>query len=420
MIGRPRLEGPNASARTWALVRVALLPLLLPAEALEAAHSQPDLPVAQPLLAFLVLYSVAYLVYAFRTRRAVPIAPIAVLDILVLAALIYAEGGAVADIRFALALPVLISAFLAGPRLTLGLALLAVASFVVGSMLHAASSDVSAHEIAVHAFDLAWRCGLAVVVCFFLTRRNDRIQELLASRRLLVSQSLRAEGQARRELSYSLHDELAQELLYVQQDLKAVSRGKTEYLVRAQDALADAVERLRRQIFVLHPHQLDREGLAAALQAVAQRQPLANGERPVVEVTPEVSGVDDELLFAVARELLTNAVRHARAAHVTLTIARDDGQIVVICRDDGCGIAPAARRDALARGHLGLAACAERVESLGGSLQIETGPGRGTSVRAAIGLPAAATRARERPAPDLQKASVTSRTLRDPEAPSSP
>jgi len=408
---RPRLEGPNARARTWALVRVALLPLLAPAEALEAAHSQPDLPVAQPLLAFLVLYSLACLVYTFRARHEVRMAPFAVIDILVLAALIYAEGGAVADIRFALGLPVLISAFLAGPRLTLGLAALAVAAFAAGSLLHASFSDeVRAHEVAVHALDLAWRCGLAVIISVFLTRRDSRIRELLESRRLLVGQALKAEGQARRELSYALHDELAQELLFVQQDLKAVSRGRPEYLDRAQAALGDAVERLRSQIFVLHPHQLEREGLAAALEAVAERQPLAGGSLPVVSVAPDAAAIDDELLFSVARELMTNAVRHAGATSVALTIARENSQIVVTCRDDGRGIAPDERRQALVQGHVGLAACTERVEALGGALQIVTGAGRGTTVRATIPADDAAQQVIDGPAAPPQTASVTART----------
>ena len=415
MSRRARLEGPNARARTWALVRVALLPLLLPAEALEAAHSQPDLVVAQPLLGFLVLYSVAVAIYTFRARHEVRMAPFAVIDILVLAALIYAEGGAVADIRFALGLPVLISAFLAGPRLTLSLALLAVAAFVAGSMLHASFSDeVRAHEVAVHALDLAWRCGLAVIISVFLTRRDSRIRELLESRRLLVGQALKAEGQARRELSYALHDELAQELLFVQQDLKAVSRGRPEYLDRAQDALARAVERLRRQIFVLHPHQLEREGLAAALQAVAERQPLTSGSLPVVAVAPEAAGVDDELLFSVARELMTNAVRHSGATSVALTIGRESGQIVVTCRDDGRGISPDERRQALAQGHVGLAACTERVEALGGALQIVTGADRGTKVRATIPAADAAQRAQHGAAVPERKTSVTVRTVSDP------
>ena len=380
-----RLEERNAGPRIAAVVRIALLPLLLPAEALEQAHSNAALPFTNPLLGVIAAYALVLLVYTFATRRTLPLAPFAVADTLLIALLIYAEGGAVADVRFALGVPVLIVAFLAGPRLTAAIAALAVVSFVVASTLHDSfGTSVSDHYVAVHALDLAWRGALAVVVSFFLTRRAERIRELLESRRQLAAQSLRAEAQARRQLSYDLHDGLAQDLLCVQQDLKAAGRGRPEYLERAQATLSDAVAQLRGQIVLLHPHQLEREGLAAALETVASRRALAGGERPVIRVAPGVDGGDAELLFSVARELLINALRHADASEVTLTVDRDGDQIVVSCRDDGRGFSPELRRAALESGHLGLAACTERVESVGGKLEIDSAPGRGTHIRATV------------------------------------
>jgi two-component system NarL family sensor kinase len=388
-----RLEERNAHPRIAAVVRVALLPLLLPAEALEHTHRSADLPFTHPLLVAIAAYAVILLIYTFRTRRTLHLAPFAVADTLLIALLIYAEGGALADVRFALGMPVLVVAFLAGPRLTAAIAALAVVSFVVASTLHNTfGSSVADHYVAVHALDLAWRGALAVVISFFLTRRAERIQELLESRRQLVAQSLRAEAQARRQLSYDLHDGLAQDLLCVQQDLKAASRGRPVYLQRAQAALGDAVAQLRGQIFLLHPHQLEREGLAAALETVASRQTLADGERAVIRVAPGVDGGDAELLFSVGRELLINALRHADAGEVTLTVDRKGDDIVLSCRDDGRGFSPERRRDALESGHLGLAASTERVESVGGTLEIDSAPGRGTHIRATVpagGAPAA-------------------------------
>jgi two-component system NarL family sensor kinase len=380
-----RLEERNAHPRIAAVVRVALLPLLLPAEALEHSHGSADLPFTVPLLAAVAAYAVILLVYTFRTRRELQLAPFAVADTLLIALLIYAEGGALADIRFALGMPVLIVAFLAGPRLTASIAALAVVSFVVASTLHDSAGDgVSDHYVAVHALDLAWRGALAVIVSFLLTRRAERIRELLESRRQLVAQSLKAEAQARRQLSYDLHDGLAQDLLCVQQDLKAASRGRLEYLARAQTALGDAVAQLRGQIFLLHPHQLERDGLAAALETVAARQTLANGERAVIRVAPGVDGGDAELLFSVARELLINAARHAEAHEVTLTVDRRGDDVVLSCHDDGRGFSPQRRRDALECGHLGLAACTERIESVGGTFEIQSTPGHGTHIRATV------------------------------------
>lgn len=380
-----RLEGRNAHPRIAALVRVALLPLLLPADAFETSSSDADLPFTNPLLGLIAAYAFLLLVYTFRTKRELKLAPFAVADTLVIGLLIYFEGGALADVRFALGLPVLVVAFLEGPRLTAAIGGLAVSAFVVASVSHNSFSDsVSDHYVAVHALDLAWRGALAVIVSYCLTSRAERIRELLESRRQLVTQSLRAEAEARRQLSYALHDGLAQDLLCVQQDLKAVSRGRTEYLGRAQLALGDAVAQLRGQIFLLHPHQLEREGLAAALETVASRQELVGGGRPEIAVAPGVDGRDAELLFSVARELLINAVRHAQAHNVTLTVRRRGDDIVVQCSDDGIGFSPLLRRSALESGHLGLAACTERVESVDGTFEIDSARGRGTIITAVV------------------------------------
>jgi two-component system NarL family sensor kinase len=248
--------------------------------------------------------------------------------------------------------------------------------------------DGSVRVLAVHTLDVTWRAGLAVVVAVLLDRRAQRIRELADSRRSLVTQALGAEARARRELSYALHDELVQELLCAQQDLKLARRGRTEYIDRAEAALADAVRRLRREIFRLHPHVLETAGLEAALEAVAGEQVRDGAARPLITVAPDARGVDDELLFSLGRELLTNAARHAGAHQVELTVVRAGAAIVLTCRDDGRGMAPRRREEALADGHLGLAACTERVEALGGTLAVVTSPGAGTDVRAVI--PAAA------------------------------
>jgi two-component system NarL family sensor kinase len=175
-----------------------------------------------------------------------------------------------------------------------------------------------------------------------------------------------------------------QELLCAQQDLKEARRGRPEYLDRAQAALGGAVQRLRDQIFQLHPHLLETAGLEAALEAVAGQQGRGAGEPALVAVAPEAAGVDDELLFSLGRELLTNAARHAGAQRIELTVEAAGDRIELRCRDDGRGIAPDARAAALADGHLGLAACTERVEALGGGLEIASEPGNGTDVRAWI------------------------------------
>jgi len=380
-------EVANAPARVAAFARVALVPLLLAAETLETSRAAPDLSFADPLLVGYAVYAVGTLVFALRARRPLPLAPFAVADTLLLVLILLGEGGAPADMRFALSVPVLVAAFVAGPRLTSQLALLSLAGFALAAVVSPTfGHEAPARYVVVHSFDLAWRGALAVVLSVFLARRSARIRELAESRRSLMAQALGAEARARRELAYVLHDELVQGLLSAQQDIKRARRGHAEYLDRAEGGLAGAVAQLRTQILHLHPHQLESAGLGAALDAVSAGLPLADGSHPVVAVTAAATAAapDTEVLFAVGRELLTNAVRHADARNVALSVDVDGAHIVVCCTDDGRGMTQARRREALALGHLGLAASTERVEALGGSLEIVSGPECGTRVRVLV------------------------------------
>jgi two-component system NarL family sensor kinase len=389
-----RLDGRNVPARAAAIARLAMVALLPVFEALSPLHERADAWFADPMFAILIVYALAAAAYVFWARRDVPLAPFAIADIVLLAFITWGEHDPASDVRFMLFVPVLV-AVLSGPRLTLVVGALSVAGTLAGEVAGpgiAVAPDPGV--VASHGLALGWRAGLAVVVAVLLDRRAERIRQLAESRRSLATQALDAEARARRELSYALHDELVQQLLCAQQDLKAARRGRPEYVDRAEAALADAVRRLRLEIFQLHPHVLESAGLEAALDAVAGDQAGGDAERPVVSVAPDAAGVDDQLLFSLGRELLTNAARHADARRVELTVRRVGDAVVLRCRDDGCGMAPGRRGDALAAGHLGLAASTERVEALGGSLEIVTAPGEGTDVRATIPAPVAATPAR--------------------------
>ena len=384
MTGLLRLEGRNAAARINALVRLALIPMLFLFESLETPAAPPDLSIGEPLLVVLLVYAVAAAVVAFVARGDLPPAPFAIADIVLVSLLVFAEGGALADVRFVLFVPVLV-AVLSGPRLTLVVGALSVVGFVTAA---AASTRFGAPTdtriVVVHGLDIAWRAALAVAVAVLLARRAERNRRLAESRRSLVTQALEAEARARRDLSYALHDELVQALLCAQQDLKVARRGRAEYIDRADYALDDAVRRLRHEIFQLHPHVLETAGLQTALAAVAAQGLRPDAAPPVVTVAPDAAGVDDELLFSLGRELLTNVARHAGARHVELTVERAGESLVLRCRDDGRGMPPERRGAALAGGHLGLAACTERVEAVGGTLELLSEVGAGTEVRATI------------------------------------
>jgi two-component system NarL family sensor kinase len=170
----------------------------------------------------------------------------------------------------------------------------------------------------------------------------------------------------------------------VRQDLSAAARGRRESIPRARDVVEATVGALRHEIAHLHPHQLETLGLPAAIRAVADQKGRAGGFEVEVAVAADATGDHDDLLLALARELLQNAAKHSGARLVRLDVRREGGDAVLRCADDGRGCTCARRAEALRDGHLGLAACTERVEAIGGLMEVRSAPGRGTVVRAVL------------------------------------
>jgi two-component system NarL family sensor kinase len=215
------------------------------------------------------------------------------------------------------------------------------------------------------------------------TNRSKRIEELSASRGLLVAQALDAEDRERRNLAERLHDEAVQNLLAARQEVEDAELGK-DSLARAQVAIEQTVEQLRDAVFDLHPSVLEHAGLAAALSTLAERQARRSGSNVSATVDPAAAGVADQLVFSLCREFLANAAQHARATLVSLSVDRGPSELRIDVRDNGVGFDEAKRPSALRDGHIGLASSTHRVEALGGRLELTTSPGTGTSIHVAI------------------------------------
>jgi two-component system NarL family sensor kinase len=387
---RPRGRG-DAVALIAALVRVAVVPVALLGQRL----TQPpgtDLELLEALFRVGCVYAVAALLVAALGRRPVRLVPFVVADVALLSLLAYAAGGAEAHIRFAFGIPPIVAAFLARPRQTAALAVATVACFgAVVMVAPAVGEPTPARTAAVAVIDLAWRNALVVAMAVLLARREQRIRRLAESRRVLVAGSLRAEDRARRELAYLLHDGVVQSLLSVRQDLGQAARGRHDAIPRAREVLEATVGALRHEIADLHPHQLETVGLSAAIREVARRKARAGGFRADVAVDDDVAGDHDQLLLALARELLQNAARHAQASRVRIDVVRAGATVVLRCADDGRGCADVYPEASLRDGHLGLTACRERVRAVGGTLHVRSAPGRGTIVRAMLPSDRAAT-----------------------------
>jgi two-component system, NarL family, sensor kinase len=367
-----------------ALVRVAVLPVAL----IGQAWTQPpgtDLELFEVVFPVACGYAAITLALACFSRRPARLEPLAVADLAFLSVLAYAAGGAEAHIRFAFFIPPIVAAFVGRLRHTVALAIWTVACFgVVVVLAPTVGEPTPARTAAIAVIDLAWRNALVVALAVLLARRQERIRRLAESRRLLVAQSLRAEDRARRELAYVLHDDVVQSLLSVRQDLSDAARGRDGAIVRAREVLESTVGALRHEIAHLHPHQLEIVGLPAAIREVARQKARAGGFEAEVAVDDDAAGAHDELLLALARELLQNAAKHSEAGRVRLDVQREDGTVVLRCADDGRGGAATPPVASMRHGHLGLTACTERVEAVGGHLEVRSAPGRGTVVRAVL------------------------------------
>jgi signal transduction histidine kinase len=220
--------------------------------------------------------------------------------------------------------------------------------------------------------------------------RGRQVDALSASRGHLVAEALNAEDRERRLLAQRLHDEAVQNLLTARQDLEEAEDSPE--LSRARSALEETIRQLRNAVFDLHPAVLDYAGLEAALEAVGEQQAERAGFRISVEVQPAASGIHDQLLFSIGRELLSNVAKHAGASAVGLRIQRRDGALHLEVVDDGIGLDAEQQNAAVRLGHIGLASIVERAAALDGYCDVDSSPNKGTRIHVAVPIPQPSTR----------------------------
>ena len=183
----------------------------------------------------------------------------------------------------------------------------------------------------------------------------------------------------RNRLARELHDALTQSLFGLRLRLEA------DDVDGARSLLEEIFGELRSLILQLRPPALERDGLVASLakhlDVVGRTHGIATrlDAGSLGDVEPDT----EQALFRIAQEALTNVVKHAGAASVTVHLERTDGTVSL----DGGRRRSRVRSRAIARSasrRLGLVSMHERAADLGGSLVVESEPGGGTSVRARV------------------------------------
>jgi signal transduction histidine kinase len=246
--------------------------------------------------------------------------------------------------------------------------------------------------------------GFATAIFAQLRRQAARqralIDDLVRTRRELAATERREGTLAERQrLAMEIHDTLAQGLSSQQMLLQAADRVwesdpvKARAHVRTAESVAEHnLTEARRFVHDLAPADLARGGgLGEALRTLAARE---SGDRLTVRVhlddggrAPELPDRVQSALLRIAQGALANVREHSGASAAALTLTLLDDQAVLDVADDGHGFDPAALPDAPSggRGH-GLPAIRARVRQLGGTLAVESAPGEGTVLSAAIPL----------------------------------
>ncbi|MGZ4278263.1 MAG: GAF domain-containing protein [Solirubrobacteraceae bacterium] len=214
-------------------------------------------------------------------------------------------------------------------------------------------------------------------------------QTVSAERR---AQRIAAAEEERRRWARELHDETLQGLAAVRLGLAAARRTKDPDAMatavgEAVDQLAAEITGLRALITELRPAALDELGAGPAIEALAARAARMGLEVDVsVDLAYEKGRLGERhrpeletAIYRIAQEGLTNAAKHGGALRAVLEVIEDDVAVRVTVRDDGNGFDPSATTDGF-----GLVGMRERADLVGGTVTLDSAPGRGTTVHAVL------------------------------------
>jgi signal transduction histidine kinase len=218
----------------------------------------------------------------------------------------------------------------------------------------------------------------------------------------MLRRSIESAEQERGRWARELHDETLQELAALKMVLGPVRRANSdaargELLDAAAQRIDLAIQALRRIIADLRPAVLDDLGLAPALETLVERVRASAPAELRINLVCELDWDRgrlrpqlEDVIYRVAQEALSNAIRHSGAARVDVSVRESDRGIVIVVSDDGAGFLIDGETSGF-----GLAGMRERVAFADGELEIETTPGGGTLVR--VTLPAARAEAADEP-----------------------
>ncbi len=230
----------------------------------------------------------------------------------------------------------------------------------------------------------AFAASAATAVATAQTVESDRLQ-----------QQVEIGERERHRWARELHDDTLQGLAAIRISLATALQSKApdraERVARAAEETVDQLEsqigELSRLINDLRPAALERLGLIGALEALAEESAARGGFaiETALELPEELASEEERAVYRLAQEALNNVVKHAGASRVSLHVGVEDGAALVVVEDDGSGFEPGAGGgdgELSGDGGRGLVGMRERLQMLGGRLELRSAPGEGTRVQA--------------------------------------
>jgi len=224
---------------------------------------------------------------------------------------------------------------------------------------------------------------------------EDHLREYAERLEGLSRRLIEAQETERRHVARELHDEIGQALTALKLNLRAIESeadpALTRGIVEESLVLAERTLQQTRDLSLdLRPPLLDDLGLVPALRWYLDRQGRRAGFATEFIADELVDAVPSEVAttcFRIAQEALTNVVRHAQAATVTMSLARQGAALELVVRDSGSGFDAALATARAEHGaSLGILGMRERAALIGATLVIESTPGHGTAIRVLLPL----------------------------------